>query len=395
MTGTFVYDPAQPDFQERAYEIYRMLRDELPVYHSEQAGFWALSRFDDVRAAAADPQTFSSEGTDTSQGLLPMIQALDPPRHDVLRQLVSKAFTPRRVSDLEPGIRRIARELIDGFAGDGEVDLLGRFARHLPSLVFGELLGVPHDRREKFLVWTQALVEAKPGTGSAESQRHPAIKIYQEFTKLLAERRERHGDDLMSALLDAEIDGRRLSEEELLGFCFVLIVAGNDTTTNLIANGAVLLADHPDQRKLLVQSPEAIPNAIEEMLRYESPVQALPRIARRRVDLHGATIPEGALVRLVWGSANRDEREFEEPDRFDVTRAIPRHLAFGQGVHFCLGANLARLEARVAFEELLARIPEYQLRERPGWLTSIWARAHPAVHVSSRRVVSSGPLASG
>jgi hypothetical protein len=243
--------------------------------------------------------------------------------------------------------------------------------------VFGELLGVPHDRREKFLAWTQALVEAKPGTGPAESQRHPAIKIYQEFTKLLAERRDRRGDDLMSALLDAEIDGRRLSEEELLGFCFVPIVAGNDTTTNLIANGAVLLADHAEQRKSLVQSPEGIPNAIEEMIRYESPVQALPRIARRRIELHGAVIPEGALLRLVWGSANRDEREFAEPDRFDVARVIPRHLAFGEGVHFCLGANLARLEARVAFEELLARIPEYQLCERRGWLNSIWVRLHP------------------
>jgi cytochrome P450 len=381
MTGSFVYDPAQPDFQDRAYEIYRVLRDQFPVYHSEQAGFWALSRFEDVRAAAADPQTFSSEGTDISQGLLPMIQALDPPRHDLLRQLVSKAFTPRRVSELEPGIRRIARELIDRFAGADEADLLEGFARQLPSLVFGELLGVPRDRREKFLVWTQALVEARPGAGAAESRRHPALMIYQEFAQLLAARRERRGDDLMSALLDAEIDGRRLSEEELLGFCFVLIVAGNDTTTNLIANGAVLLADHPDQRKSLVQSPEGIPNAIEEMLRYESPVQALPRVTRRPALLHGETIPEGALVRLVWGAANRDEREFADPDRFDVTRVIPRHLAFGQGVHFCLGANLARLEARVAFEELLARIPEYRLGERPGWLTSIWARAHSAVRV--------------
>jgi cytochrome P450 len=382
MTASFVYDPARPDFQDQAYPIYRVLRDRFPVHHSEQAGFWALSRFEDVRAAANDPETFSSEGTDTSQGLLPMIQALDPPRHDLLRQLVSKAFTPRRVSELEPGIRRIARRLIDGFARDGETDLMASFARHLPSLVFGELLGVPQDRREKFLDWTHALVEAKPGPGSAESRRHPALKIYQEFSKLIAERRERRGDDLMSALLDAEIDGRRLSEEELLGFCFVLIVAGNDTTTNLIANGAVLLADHPDQRKWLVQSPERIPNAIEEMLRFESPVQALPRIARRRVELRGKAIPEGALVRLVWGAANRDEREFAEADRFDVGRATPRHLAFGQGVHFCLGANLARLEARVAFEELLARIPEYRLCERPGWLNSIWARSHPSVRVS-------------
>jgi cytochrome P450 len=211
--------------------------------------------------------------------------------------------------------------------------------------------------------------------------RKPAMNIYQEFARLLAERRAERRDDLMSALLDAEIDGQRLREDELLGFCFVLIVAGNDTTTNLIANGAVLLADHPDQRKLLVEDPRRIPAAVEEMLRCESPAQALGRIARRPVELHGTTIPEGALVKLVWGAANRDEREFDAPDRFDVGRNPARHLGFGHGIHFCLGAHLARLEARVAFEELLARLPDYALDGRPGWLTSIWARAHDAVRV--------------
>ena len=185
----------------------------------------------------------------------------------------------------------------------------------------------------------------------------------------------------MSALLDAEIDGQGLSEEELLGFCFVLVVAGNDTTTNLVANGAVLLAEHPDERALLVKETARIPSAIEEMLRYESPAQALPRIARREVELHGTTIPAGAQVRLLWGSANRDERAFPDPDRFDATRDARGHLAFGQGIHFCLGAHLARLEARVAFEELLARIPDYRLAEPPTWRPSIWARAHPAVRV--------------
>lgn len=381
MRPPFFYDPARPDFQAQAHEIYRTLREEHPVYCNAEAGFWALSRFEDVRAAAGDPETFSSEGTDTSQGLLPMIQALDPPRHDALRQLVSKAFTARRMADMEPEIRRIARELIDGFAGAGEADLLADFARHLPSRVIGAMLGVPPERREHFLEWTEALVEAQPGQGNAERIRHPATRIYQEFARLLAERRARRQDDLMSALLDAEIDGRRLREDELLGFCFVLIVAGNDTTTNLIANGAVLLADHPDQRKGLADDPSRIPNAVEEMLRYESPAQALPRIARRDVTLHGVTIPRGALVRLVWAAANRDPREFQDPDCFDVGRATPRHLGLGHGVHFCLGAHLARLEARVAFEELLARIPDYRLATRPGWLTSIWARAHDAVKV--------------
>jgi cytochrome P450 len=377
----FVYDPSRPEFQERAHAIYRTLRDEHPAYHDPEAGFWALSRFEDVRAAAADPASFSSEGTDTSQGLLPMIQALDPPRHDALRQLVSKAFTARRMADMEPEIRRIARELIDAFAPAGEADLLADFARELPSRVIGAMLGVPPERRELFLEWTESLVEAQPGTRNAETIRHPAMRIYQEFARLLGERRAERRDDLMSALLDAEIDGQRLREDELLGFCFVLIVAGNDTTTNLIANGAVLLADHPDQRKLLVDDPSRIPAAVEEMLRYESPAQALPRVARRPLALHGATIPEGALVRLVWGSANRDPREFPDPDRFDVARAAPRHLGLGHGIHFCLGAHLARLEARVAFEELLARIPDYGLAERPRWLTSIWARAHDAVRV--------------
>jgi cytochrome P450 len=387
----FVYDPGRPDFQDRAHAIYRELRDLHPVYSNARAagapgppgvgGFWALSRFEDVRAAASDPATFSSEGTDTAQGLLPMIQALDPPRHDGLRQLVSKAFTPRRMADMEPRIRAIARELIDGFAGAGEADLLAQFARHLPSRVIGEMLGVPAERREQFLAWTESMVEARPATTPAERNRHPALRIYQEFARLLQERRSERRDDLMSALLDAELDGRRLDQDELLGFCFVLIVAGNDTTTNLIAPGAVLLAGHPDQRRLLVEDPGRIPGAVEEMLRFESPAQALPRVTRRPVTLHGREIPEGALVRLVWAAANHDEREFPDADRFDVTRSIPRHLAFGQGVHFCLGANLARLEARVAFEELLARLPDYALRERPRWLTSIWARAHTAVRV--------------
>jgi cytochrome P450 len=378
----FVYDPARPDFQDQSQEIYRRLREEQPVYRHPEAGWFALSRFEDVRAAACDPQTFSSEGTDISQGILPMIQMLDPPRHDALRALVSKAFTPRRVEGLEPRIREIARGLVDAFAARGEADLLADFARHLPSLVIGELLGVPAERRERFLHYTEALVEAIPGGGGEAGRRHPALGIYREFAELLAARRGERRDDLMSALLDAEIDGRRLTDEELLGFCFVLIVAGNDTTTNLIANGAVLLADHPDQRKLLAQAPGRIPDAVEEMLRCETPAQALPRVARREVALHGRTIPQGSLVRLVWAAANRDPREFADAERFDVTRQIPRHLAFGQGIHFCLGANLARLEARVAFEELLARLPEYRLRERPGWRTSIWARAHDAVRVA-------------
>ena len=382
----FVYDPSRPDFQANAHAIYATLRDEHPVYHDPVRDMWAISRYADVRDAAADTTNLSSENTEISVGLIPQIQSMDPPRHDALRNLVSRAFTGRRADAMEPRIRVIARELLDALSGRSEVDLMAEFARHLPSRVIGEMIGVPDDRREDFLAWTESMVETEGDRQTEVVQ--AATNIYGEFSKLLALRREKRADDLMSALVDIELDGEKLTEEELLGFCFVLIVAGNDTTTNLIANGAVLLAEHPEQRARLTRDPRGIPDALEEMLRYESPAQALPRRVLNDVTLHDTTIPAGAQVRLVWGAANRDEREFEEPERFDITRA-PRHLGFGHGTHFCLGARLARLEARVAFEELLARMPEYELTDDPGWLTSIWARSH-------RRVpVRTGPAPTG
>ena len=370
----FLYDPARPDFADRAYEIYHELRDEHPVYRNPEDGSYALSRFEDVRRAANDPARLSSQNTRISAGLLPMLQQLDPPRHDSLRELVQRAFTPRRVAEMEPRVRQIAHELIDGFAGQGQCDLKRAFCEQLPSRVIGELIGVPPERREAFLEWTEALVSTGP-TGDAPR------RIYAEFAKLLEERRAERRGDFMSALLDAEVDGQRLSEQELLGFCFLLIVAGNDTTNNLLANGAVALARHPDQRKWLCEEPARIPQAVEEMLRYESPSQALPRRALADVELHGVTIPAGVEVLLVWGAANHDEREFDDPDRFDTSREIRRHLAFGQGLHHCLGANLARLEARVAFEELLGRIPDYRLAAEPRWVTSFWARAYESVPI--------------
>ncbi|MDG2303546.1 MAG: cytochrome P450 [Candidatus Binatia bacterium] len=378
-----LYDPLAPDFGDHLYEIYRTLRDEHPVYHDTRRDQWALSRFADVQAALNDPATFSSEDTSISQGLLPMIQQLDSPRHDRLRALVSRAFTPRRIAEIEPRARAVAIELLDELRDTGRVDLLREFARHLPSRVIGEMIGVPADRIAMFMEFTEKMI-VTPGnatSGSEEHDRSPAIAIYEEFARLLEERRASRSDDLVSALLDAELDGRGLTQEELLGFCFVLIVAGNDTTTNLIASGSVLLARHPEQRALLVAEPERIPNAIDEMLRFETPTQALPRRLTRDVELHGTRLSEGSVVSLLWGSANRDDREFEKPERFDIHREPKRHLAFGHGVHYCLGANLARLEARVAFEELLARIPDFELDGAPGWLPSIWARAHDTVPI--------------
>jgi hypothetical protein len=228
------------------------------------------------------------------------------------------------------------------------------------------------------------MVELPQGQTQSQAIQSPAASIYAEFARLLDERRRRRQGDLMSALIDAELEGRKLTQEELLGFCFVLVVAGNDTTTNLIANGAELLAEHPDQRRMLAQDASLLDGAIEEMLRFESPAQALPRRLTREAVLHGQTLPEGAQLFLLFGSANRDEREFEQADRFDVRRRIKRHLAFGQGIHFCLGKSLARLEARVAFEELLARAPDYELAGPAPWLPSMWARAHARVPIAFR-----------
>ena len=205
--------------------------------------------------------------------------------------------------------------------------------------------------------------------------------MYALISDLLVARRDEPADDLMSALLGADVDGERLSEEELLGFCFLLVIGGNDTTTSLLGNGVELLARHPDQRAALAADPSLVPDAVEEMLRIAAPTQALPRTVTRDVERHGVLIPAGSRVMLVWGAANLDDREFPDPDRFDVRRRIDRHLAFGHGAHFCLGAPLARLEARVALEELLRRHPRYELAEEPRRLTSSWARAFERVPV--------------
>ena len=377
----FVYDPYVAGFHDRSHEIYRVLRDEHPIYHNPERGFWAISRFEDVWQATLEVESLTTEGIEEAASLRPMLNYLDPPRHDRLRTLVSRAFTFRRVGEMEPDIRRIAGELLDALAGRSECDLVEDFATPLPGRIIAEMIGVPPDRRETFLAHTRKMLTTNPDISITEAIREPSERIYEEFARLLDERRAVPEDDLMSALLAAEIDGERLDDDEILGFCYQLIVAGNDTTTSLIGNGAVLLANHPEQQKLLADDPERIPAAVEEMLRFEPPAQALPRRSRTAYSRHGQTIPENERVLLVWAAANLDEREFAEPERFDVTRRITRHLAFGHGIHFCLGASLARLEARVAFEALLERHPRYALCEQPGWIASRWARAHGRIHI--------------
>ena len=371
-----LYDPHSPALQQDLYRVYRELRDRDPVHHCAVRQLYAVSRYEDVVEVLRDPERFASGGVEEAQILLPMIVFMDGDRHRAMRGLLSSVFTPRRVAGLEPRIRTSVVRLFDRMEKEGERDFLRGFAAALPSIVICELIGIPEERRASFLECTEAMIESGP---NAHPIQEPATRIYAEFSALLEERRLEPRDDLMSALLAADVDGERLSREELLGFCFNLVVGGTDTTMNLIGNGTVLLAQHPDQRDRLLEDPTRIPDAVEEMLRIESPTQALPRRVVHDVELHGVTLPAGARLTVLFGSANHDERVFEAPERFDIERERKRHLAFGLGNHHCLGAALARLEARVVFEELLTRYPRYHLLEEPGWVTSRWARSHPEI----------------
>jgi cytochrome P450 len=370
------FDPYDPALHADPYPVYRRLRDEFPVHYSETHDFYTLSRWDDVLAALQDPDLYVS-GRGIAVGvdmpppgarMVPLLIMMDDPRHRQLRALVSRAFTPRRIAGLEPRIRKIARELLEAFAEEPEADLVRQFSGPLPTIVIAELLGVPASEqswfKEKSTLVTQ-FDPARPAGVHPSSARGPAVELGAYLSRVLEERRRRPRDDLLSALLAAEVEGERLGQEELLGFAFLLLIAGNETTTNLISNATLLLDLHRDQRERLVADPALIPGAVEEFLRYDPPVQGLARTTTRPVTLHGVTIPEERKVLLLFASANRDERRLRDPDRFDVTRDPNPHLAFGYGTHFCLGASLARLEARVAFEELLARLPDYRVRPGP------------------------------
>jgi cytochrome P450 len=367
------FNPYDPALHEDPYPVYRRLRDEFPVHHNPNMKFWTLSRHADVHSAVQDPDLYISgkgvavgmpEGDDGSAATgVPLLITTDRPRHTQLRALVSRAFTPRRIAQLEPRIRTIARTLLDNVKGQREFDLVHEFSGPLPTIVIAELLGVPAEDQEWFKEKSTAVAQFDPTlplSGEAR-QLGPAVELARYFAEAFAQRRREPRDDLLSALLAAEIDGERLSEPELIGFGFLLLVAGNETTTNLISNAAILLDRYRDQRRLLLEDPARIATAVEEFLRYDSPVQGLARTTTAPVTLHGVTIPAGGKVLLLFGSANRDERTIPDAERFDVLRDPNPHLAFGFGAHFCLGANLARLEARVAFEELLARLPDYRM----------------------------------
>jgi cytochrome P450 len=357
------YSPFDSEVIADPYPVYRQLRDHVPVYWSPQASTWVLSRYDDVAAALIDPATYSSAsgifptppGVDMTQLFLPMLIMSDPPRHTQLRHLVSKAFTPRRIAGVEARIQILVDDLLDQVSGAGTWDFVSGFAGPLPAIVIADMLGVPREDRDRFRTWSTTLIQSNPIRGEFGPGLDAAAALYEYFSTFLGERRAHPRDDLMTALVQAEVDGEHLSEEELLGFCLLLLIAGHETTTNLLSNSAVVLSQHPESRRQLADNPALVPAAVEELLRYDSPVQGLGRTLTRQVDLHGQPMKAGDTVLLLFGSANRDDHAFPDADRFDINRRPERQVAFGRGIHFCLGASLARLEARIALQALLAR----------------------------------------
>lgn len=371
-----LYDPSTPEFQTEIWDVYRRMRNDHPVYRDPDGQFYALTRFADVWAAAADHETFSSR-VEEANDLLPQLIYIDPPRHAALRKLVSRVFTARRVAAMEDEIRTCITGLLDDIAARGSCEFQHDYAAVIPSVVVGGMIGLDEQYLAPMRTWTEEFI----GPADTGAPLEAAINIYAMFAELLAERRSRPREDLMTALLNAEIDGERLTDEELLGFCLLLVLGGNDTTASLIGSGAVLVLNHPEQRDLLLRDPSLWPSAIEEINRFEAPTQALPRTATRDVGLHGVSIPAGSRVMLVWGAANHDEREYPDPERFDVARRAQRHASFGHGVHFCMGSGLARLEARLAFAEWFQRFPDCELAGEPTRFTSVWARAFESIPI--------------
>ncbi len=337
-----------------------------PVRWHEEHKFWALCRHADIQAVSRDPERFCS-----GMGVLvgdrgreiaaqDSILYLDPPRHGDYRKLVSRAFTPRRVAELEPRIRQLTIELLDALDPTAVVDLVDAVTAPLPLLVIAELLGLPAEDRDAFRRWSDAIMEA--ATELSDENAALALELFMYFDAKLDERTAHPGDDLLSALVQAEVDGERLSRQDVLGFCMTLLVAGNETTRALMTGGLVELAAHPDQRAALVADPGGIPAAVEEMLRWVTPIMAMSRTATADTEVGGVAVGSGDYLVMVYGAANRDEAVFgTDAAAFDVTRSPNPHLAFGFGEHFCIGAPLARLETRVLLDEVLRRWPGYEV----------------------------------
>jgi hypothetical protein len=374
-----ILDPYDYDFHEDPYPYYKRLRDEAPLYHNEELGFWALSRHQDVLQGFRNSTTLSnrdgvsldpiSRGPHASKTM--SFLAMDDPAHLRLRTLVSKGFTPRRIRELEPRVTELAVQHLDTMmekasSGTGSsVDYIAEFAGKLPMDVISELMGVPVEDRDGIRAMADGVMHREDGVNDVpQSAIEASINLMVYYQEMIAERRKKPSDDLTTALLEAEIDSDRLTDDEVLGFLFLMVIAGNETTTKLLANAAFWGHKNPDQLAPIYSDLEQVPLWVEETLRYDTSSQLLARVVSGELNLYDTAIPDGDILLLLPGSAHRDERVFEKPDDYVIGREIGSKLmSFGSGAHFCLGAHLARMEARVALTELFKRIRGYEVDE--------------------------------
>lgn len=369
-TEPLVYDPYAYEIHEDPYPTYERLREEAPLYRNEERGFWALSRHADVLAGFRDSDTFSSaEGVSIDPAAsgphahrTMSFLAMDPPQHGRMRGLVSRGFTPRRVADMEDRIRALTVAHLDTCLESGSFDFVSDLAGKLPMDVISEMLGVPEADRADLRTKSDLLVHREEGmTDVPPAGVAAALDLVVYYADLIADRRANPGDDLVSALCTAEIDGDRLTDDEITGFLFLMVVAGNETTTKLLAHAWYWAWRNPDERAKAFADPARIGDWVEETLRYDTSSQMLARVTRAPVELHGQVLPPGERVLLLVGAANRDPRAFAAPDRYDLDRDTSGIVSFGFGRHFCLGASLARLETRVVLEELVRRVRTYDI----------------------------------
>jgi cytochrome P450 len=367
--NTLYYDPYDRDLLADPYPAFRRLRDDAPLYYNEEHDFWALSRFADVEAALKERGIFSSK-----RGvILEMIKADfemppgtlihdEPPLHTAHRQMLSRVFTPKAMAAIEPQVRAFCAERLDELRDRDSFDFVREFAQFVPMRVFGMLLGIPDEAQERVRAHVEEGIDGSTGPDQEYGDDFLMDGFYDEFVDYRA---EHPGDDLITRLITTEFEDefgvrRTLTRSESLMYLAVIAGAGNHTTNRLIGWLAKVLADHPDARDELRADRALIPNAVEETLRFEPSSTQIARYVTEDVELHGQTVPEGSAMLLLAGSANRDERQFDDPDTYDIHRKIGHHLTFGYGPHFCLGASLARLEGRVALEEMLARLPDWE-----------------------------------
>jgi hypothetical protein len=390
-------------FQVDPYPTYARLRDEAPAYFSEAWGGWLLTRYQDVQAGFKDPRLSSNRAgafgamlpAPLKEQMAPMVRSLsswalliDPPDHTRIRALVNKAFTPRLVEYLRPLIQEQVNLLLDKAEAAGKMDMVHDVANLLPVAVIGDMLGIPREDGLKLRVWANAFATffgtTKYTVDVLNLMRTGIVEMEEYFRGLIAQRRKSStpGNDLLSTMMAAEEQGRFLSEQEVLATCSLVLFAGHETTTHLLANGLYLLLKNPEQREVLLGSPEQLEAAVEEVLRYESPIQRLSRVIAEDMELHGQLLRKGQKAFLMIGAANRDSRQFPEGDKLDLRRQENRHIAFGFGIHYCLGAALGRLEGQIALSTLLRRFPKMKLLEEPERLENVAFRGFKSLPIS-------------